>query len=159
MSSLRQNNRLLYLLLAIGLILSIVPLPNGLEPFRPPWVSLVLIYWSLEGSRSVRLGFAFSLGLLADVLLASLIGLHALQWVILMFLVARFSSRIRFSSPLRQTLTIFLLLLNERFILLWILLLKGEGNLGLELWMPAITGALVWPWMFVLLSRIRQPGS
>lgn len=158
MSASRENSRFFYLLLAVGLFLSLTPLPVSLEPFRPPWVSLVLIYWSLEGPRPITLGLAFVLGLLADVLMASLIGLHALQWVVLMFLVARFSSRIRFSSPLKQTLTVLFLLLNERFILLWVLLLKGDRELGLGLWMPAVIGALIWPWLFVFLSRMRQPG-
>jgi len=157
-SAARGNRNLFYLLLGLGLILSLTPLPESLEPFRPPWISLVLIYWSLEGPRPISLGFAFGVGLIADVLLASLLGLHALQWVVLMFLVARFSSRIRFSSPFRQTLTVLLLLLNERFILLWILLLRGERDLGLGLWMPAIIGAFIWPWLFVFLSRMRQLG-
>lgn len=150
----REN--IFYLLLGLGLLLSLFPLPESFEAYRPPWVSLLLIYMSLHGSRPVSLGFAFLLGLLADILLSSLIGLHALQWVVLMFLVARFSSRIRFSSPLRQMLTVFFLLLNERFILLWVLLLRGEHGLGFQLWMPAVIGALIWPLLFVFLSRMQQ---
>ncbi|MCF6262631.1 MAG: rod shape-determining protein MreD [Xanthomonadales bacterium] len=156
MNALREKQNLFYLLLGLGLFLSLLPLPDNLEAFRPPWVSLLLIYMSLQGSRPVSLGFVFSLGLLADILLSSLIGLHALQWVVLMFLMAKFSSRIRFSSPLRQMLTVFFLLLNERFILLWVLLLRGEHGLGFYLWVPAIIGALIWPLMFVFLSRLRQ---
>lgn len=156
MNAPREKQNFFYLLLGMGLLLSLVPLPENLEAFRPPWVSLLLIYMSLQGPKSVSLGFAFLLGLLADILLSSLIGLHALQWVVLMFLVARFSSRIRFSSPLRQMLTVFLLLLNERFILLWVLLLRGEHGLGFQLWLPAIVGALIWPLLFVFISRVHQ---
>jgi len=156
MNAPREKQNFFYLLLGMGLLLSLVPLPENLEAFRPPWVSLLLIYMSLQGPKSVSLGFAFLLGLLADILLSSLIGLHALQWVVLMFLVARFSSRIRFSSPLRQMLTVFLLLLNERFILLWVLLLRGEHGLGFQLWLPAIVGALIWPLLFVFISRMHQ---
>lgn len=158
MNSQRGNRHLFYLFLGLGVILTLIPLSESFEPFRPPWISLILIYWSLEGPRPISLGFAFTVGLLVDVLLASLLGLHALQWVVLMFLTARFSSRIRFSSPFRQMLTVLFLLLNERFILLWVLLLRGERDLGLGLWMPAIIGALIWPWLFVFLSRMRQLG-
>lgn len=156
MNAPREKQNFFYLLLGLGLILSLLPLSENLEAFRPPWISLILIYMSLQGSRPVSLGFAFLLGLLADILLSSLIGLHALQWVVLMFLVARFSSRIRFSSPLRQMLTVFLLLLNERFILLWVLLLRGEHGIGFNLWLPAVIGALIWPVLFVFFSRIHQ---
>ncbi len=156
MNAPREKQSLFYMLLGLGLLLTLLPLPDNLEAFRPPWVSLLLIYMSLQGSRPVSLGFVFLLGLLADILLSSLIGLHALQWVVLMFLMAKFSSRIRFSSPLRQMLTVFLLLLNERFILLWVLLLRGEHGLDFYLWVPAIIGALIWPIMFVFLSRLRQ---
>ena len=156
MSSVRNKSYFFPLLLVFSVLLSLIPLPPLMQPFRPLWLSLILIYWSLEGPHPISLGFAFALGLLVDVLLASLIGLHAIQWVVLMFLVARFSSRIRFSSLLPQTFTVFLLLLNERFILLWVLLFRGESSFGIDLWMPAIVGALIWPWLFIFLSKLRQ---
>ena len=33
--------------LVVALTLMILPLPAGLEPYRPEWAMLVIIYWSL----------------------------------------------------------------------------------------------------------------
>ena len=33
------------LTLVIAMILSVLPLPYAVEPFRPAWVMMVLIYW------------------------------------------------------------------------------------------------------------------
>jgi len=159
MNTRRHSSRFFILLVLVGILLTLLPMPSTLQAFRPPWLSLFLIYWSLEGPRPIALGRAFFLGLFIDILTGSLIGLHAFQWVVLAFLVARFSSRIRFSVPVKQALTVLLLLLNERFILLWVLLLTGESAQGFGLWMPAVMGAFIWPWLFVLLSRLRQVGA
>ncbi len=156
MSSVRSSKKIFYIFLALGLVLSLVQLPAYLQPFRLPWISLVLIYWALELPRSVTLGLAFSLGLLMDVLLSSLLGLHALQWVLLVFLVTQYSSRIRFAPIWQQAITVFLLLLSERLILLIVLIFTGEQVFNMQLWMPALTGALLWPWLFLLMSRLRQ---
>lgn len=156
MSLPRSSKRIFYIFLALGLVLSLLPLPENLQVLRPPLISLILIYWVLGLPRSVSLGFAFSLGLLVDVVQGSLIGLHALQWVVLVFLVTRYSSRIRFAPIWQQSLTVLFLLLNERFLLLWVLLLTGEHNFNLQLWVPAVTGALLWPWLFILMSHLQQ---
>ena len=49
-----------------ALILSIMPLPDAVAPFRPDWVAVVLIYWSLIEPRRYGLFTAFWLGLVVD---------------------------------------------------------------------------------------------
>lgn len=97
----RSNDNVLVLLVALvlAILLTLLPLPVFLEPLRPYWVGLVLIYWSMEVPRPLPLGAAFLIGLLLDVLTASLMGLHALSLVVLVYLVRRFRPRIRFSRP------------------------------------------------------------
>jgi len=122
---------------------------------RPYWVALVLIYWCLETHDMISLGLVFTLGLILDLLTGSLLGLHALSLVILVYLVTRFQARLRFFPPWQQALSVFALLLNDRIILLWIISLRGDPLPSLDFWLPPIVGTLIWPWLFILLDRYR----
>ena len=45
----------------VALMLTVVPLPDAAEPFRPDWIALTLIYWAMmlprcsARSRATRL--------------------------------------------------------------------------------------------------------
>ena len=43
------------------------PLPGWLDPFRPEWVALVLIYWCMAVPNRVGVGVAWIVGLLQEV--------------------------------------------------------------------------------------------
>lgn len=141
--------------LAAAILLTLIPLPPLLKILWPYWVALVMIYWCLETQDMVTLGLAFATGLVLDLLTASLLGLHALSLVILVYLVTRFRARIRFFPVWQQALSVLALLLNDRIILLWIISLRGEPLPSLAFWLPAIVGTLLWPWLFLLLDRYR----
>ena len=51
--------------LVFALLSMLVPLPGVLEPFKPYWSALFLLYWSLESEDRVTLGLAFVVGLAA----------------------------------------------------------------------------------------------
>jgi rod shape-determining protein MreD len=140
---------------ALAAILTLVPLPSVFEALRPYWVALVLIYWGLETQGLISLGLAFLIGLLLDLLTGSLLGLHALSLVILVYLVTRFRARIRFFPPWQQALSVLGLLLNDRIIMLWIMSLRGEPLPSLDFWAPPVVGTAIWPWLFLLLDRYR----
>ena len=46
---------------------ALLPLPAQLQPLRPYWLALVRRYWVIEEPDRVGLGFAFVIGLLADL--------------------------------------------------------------------------------------------
>lgn len=141
--------------LAVALILTLVPLPPILDIMRPYWVAIVIIYWCLETQDRISLGLAFTIGIVLDLLSASLLGLHALSLVIMVYLVIRFRARLRFFPPWQQALSVLALLTNDRIILLWIMTLRGEPLPSLNFWLPPIVGTLLWPWLFLLLDRYR----
>lgn len=153
----RTQDRVSVLLLALflALLLTLAPLPVALEPLRPYWVALVLIYWSLEVQQPIPLGAVFLLGLLLDVLLASLLGLHACSLLIMVYLVRRFRPRIRFFPPWQQALAVLLLLLNDRVILLWLSVLLGEPVPSWRYWLAPLVTTALWPWAFLALDQAR----
>ncbi len=155
MNSRRIRPGVIILTLAGAIVLTLVPLPLNLDLLRPYWVALVLIYWCLESQDQITLGMAFSIGLLLDLLTGSLLGLHALSLVILVYLMTRFRARLRFFPNWQLALSIFALLLNDRIILLWIISLRGDPVPSLSFWLPPIAGTLLWPVVFLLLDRVR----
>jgi rod shape-determining protein MreD len=145
----------LWIALGIAIVLTLVPLPDVLEPLRPYWVGLVIIYWAMEVPEPIHLGSAFLLGLLLDLLTASLMGLHALSLVVLVYLVRRFRARMRFFPPWQQALAVLALLVNDRIIQLWALLLLGEPLPTWRYWLAPLVGMAVWPWLFLAMDQAR----
>jgi rod shape-determining protein MreD len=155
MSPRREKASTLLFAVVVALLLTLLPLPDAIEPLRPYWVGLVLAYWALEIREMVSLGMAFIIGILLDILTGSLMGMHALSLVIMIYLVQRFRSRIRFFPAWQQALSIFALLVNDRIISLWISSLLGEPIPTWHYWLSPFVGMLIWPWLFLLLDRIR----
>src|SRR5690554_902094 len=155
MSRSRESSSLILLTIIAAVLLSMLPLPGVLAALKPYWVALVVIYWSLETRHGVNMGTAFLVGILADIFSGGLLGLHALSLVIMVFLVQRFRSRIRFFPPWQQALSILGLLVNDRIILIWIGALMGEPLPTLKYWLPPLIGMAVWPWLFLFLDSLR----
>lgn len=155
MTSRRPGRGLFYLTITMAVLLTLLPLPAILLPFKPYWVALAMIYWTLETRNTVSLGRAFIIGLVLDVLSGSLMGLHGLSLVVMVFLVQRFRSRLRFFPPWQQALSVLGLLVNDRIILIWITALLGEPIPTWKYWLPTLVGMALWPWIFLLLDRTR----
>jgi rod shape-determining protein MreD len=155
MSRRRERVSTLILVLVVAMLLTLVPLPDALDPYRPYWVGLVLVYWALEIHEMVSLGMAFLIGLVLDVLTGSLMGMNALSLVVLIYLVQRFRPRLRFFPPWQQALSVFGLLANDRIIRLWIASLMGEPMPTWQYWLAPLAGMIIWPWLFLLLDRVR----
>ena len=93
--------RLVGATLAVALLLTALPVPQWAEPWRPPWVLLVLLYWYLALPGSVGLGVAWLAGLLVDVLHGALLGQHAVAFTLVGYLAVLLHLRIR-PFPLGQ---------------------------------------------------------
>lgn len=155
MTSSRESRSLIFLTIMAAVLLSLLQMPEMLLPFIPYWVAMVVIYWSMETRGIIGLGHAFLIGLVLDVLSGSLMGLHALSLVIMVFLVQRFRSRLRFFPPWQQAFSILGLLVNDRIILIWITVLLGESLPTWKYWLPPLVGMAIWPWLFLGLDRLR----
>ena len=141
--------------IVIALLLGLLPLPLSLQPLRPYWLALVVAYWVIESPDNAGLGFAFVVGLVADLMFGSLLGEQALRMVILTFILQRFRARLRFFPMSQQALAIGVLLLNDRVVTAAIQLVLGEPALPWNYWWAPLLGMLLWPPLFVLLDALR----
>ena len=88
-----------YLLLGGALLLSVVPLPQLMGLWQPPWLAVALIWVVLAAPEDARLPIAAVAGLLQDLLAGSPLGLHALAATLLVFLTANMRHWVLSSPP------------------------------------------------------------
>lgn len=141
--------------LVFALLSMLVPLPGALEPFKPYWPALLLLYWSLESEDRVTLGLAFMVGLATDLLNGVVLGEQALRLTALVFIALRFRSRLRFFPMWQQALAVLALLLNDRILLLIVRVLAGASLPPASWWISPFVGAALWPFLFLLLDDLR----
>jgi len=140
----------------IALVLSVVPLPDAVGAFRPDWVVVVLLYWSLIEPRRYGLLSAFWIGIVLDTLTGSLLGQHSLALLLVVYLSQRLYLRIRtFPASQVATIVIGLLALYE-LVLLLIDGFAGRQVPFVERWAPVVTGGLLWLLVLVAIERSRQ---
>ena len=141
--------------IVFALVLMLVPFPGVLEPFKPYWPALVLLYWALESEDRVTLGLAFTVGLAADLLNGVVLGEQALRLCALVFIALRFRSRLRFFPIWQQTLAVLALLINDRILLMVVRMLAGDSLPPAAWWISPFVGAALWPFLFLLLDDLR----
>ena len=127
--------------LVVGLMLSIMPLPGVVEPFRPDWLALLLIFWAMQLPRSWSVGTAWIVGIVLDVAYGTLLGQHAVALCVIVFVTMRFHLLMRVFPLSQLTLTVFALIALYQFILFW------------------INGTILWPFFYMFLSGIRFRSS
>ncbi len=141
--------------IVIALLLGLLPLPDLLQPLRPYWLALIVAYWVIEAPDSAGLGFAFIVGLIADLMFGGLLGEQALRLVIMTFILQRFRARLRFFPLSQQALAIGVLLLNDRVVASAVHLALGEPTLPWNYWWAPVLGMLLWPPLFLMLDALR----
>jgi rod shape-determining protein MreD len=151
-----RNSWLLPVSLLLALLLGLLPLPTSMQPFRPYWLALVLAYWVLEEEDRAGLGLAFLVGVAADIAYGGLLGEQSLRLVVMVFILQRFRSQLRFFAMPQQALVVGGLLLNDRVISAGLRLALGEPQLPWSYWWAPLAGLLLWTPLFVLLDSLRR---
>ena len=141
--------------LIVGLMLSIMPLPEGMKAFRPDWIALMLIFWSMQLPRTWSVGTAWIVGVVLDVAYGTLLGQHALALSVIVFVTVRFHLLMRVFPLSQLTATVFALLALYQFLLFWVNGVAGVTAPPTSYWGPVITGTILWPFLYMFLSGVR----
>ena len=142
--------------LLVGLMLTILPLPESIEPFRPDWLALLVIFWAMQLPRTWSIGTAWIIGIVLDVSYGTLLGQHALALCVIAFITVRFHLLMRVFPLSQLSATVFALLALYQFLLFWINGVAGVTAQAMDYWGPVITGTLVWPFLYMFLSGVRD---
>lgn len=129
----------------MALMLAIVPMPAWASPYRPDWVVLTLIYWSIAMPRTYSVGTAWIVGIVLDVAHGTLLGQHALALVLVIYLTTRFHLQLRVFPMPQMIATVAALLAFYQFILFWINGIAGIYAEAQAYWGPLVSSTLLWP--------------
>lgn len=140
----------------LALMLEMFPLPDWAQPFRPDWVTLVLIYWAMAIPEQIGVTVAWIFGLLLDVTQGAILGQHAIGLVLVVYLVHLQYLRIRVFSLVQQAMVVFVLLMVKQLLVLWVSGIVGQAPDAGIYFLPSFVGALIWPWLFIVLRDIRR---
>lgn len=139
-----------------ALVLSVLPMPELLEPYQPNWLALVVIYWCLTTPERFGPGAAWSCGIVMDALHGTLLGQHALALLLIACLALRFRLQVRIFPILQQSFTVALLLAVHAFILIWIDGVAGVAIGGVARAWPVLASMLAWPLVVLGLDWVRE---
>ena len=146
--------------IAVGMVLAIVPIPQfvpvELGFLRPDWVAMVLVYWIIALPHRVGFPTAWLAGIAADVLRGGLIGQHALSYLLIAYVAASLYQRLRMFSVWQQAAILFALLGANELIGFWIESIAGLADWSMWYLLPALSGAFLWPWVFLILRSLRR---
>jgi len=141
------------------MLLSIVHLPEDWPRWmgwlRPNWLLLVLFFWVLEVPHRVGLVAMWCVGLFVDVLTADPIGLNGAVLATITYIGWQFFERLRMYSVVQQGLIVFVLATAAEVAQVMVLDFGSDHPWAWSLLLSPLMTMLVWPFVFLLLLRLR----
>ncbi|PCI73105.1 MAG: rod shape-determining protein MreD [Gammaproteobacteria bacterium] len=146
----------IFLSFVAALFLSILPLPDGINLFKPDWVALVLIYWVMAMPNRIGVLVGWSVGIVADVLYGTLFGIHAMSLALVAYLIQLLYHRLRLFPRWKQSINIGVVI--GIHMLLGLILRKFIQPISFDFsyWFPVFTSLILWPWVFIILRDVRR---
>jgi len=147
-----------FILISLLVALVLDFLPTSAWPWMPDWVALLLVFWSVREPRRVGMGSGFILGLAMDVADASLLGQHAIAYVLVSYAASSLSRRILWFPLGQQALHVLPLMLMVQIVQLGVRAMPGVEFPGLNYFIgPFVATALWFPLTVILLLPQYQP--
>jgi rod shape-determining protein MreD len=143
----------------VGLVLSIMPLPAGLDIVRPAFVVLIVLYWSIAVPRAGGIGLGWFSGLVLDVFQGPVLGEHAFALALVAYIAVREHQRIRSKPIFQQSLIVFAVLLLYELCLFAFDGWSGHPVTNPLRWLHTVTGALLWSPVAAILSQTNARRS
>lgn len=151
-----MNNLPVVVSFLLALILTSLPIPETAVMFRPEWLVLVLIYWCMATPERIGIFTGWLMGLILDVMYGSMLGQNAMALSVIAYLVGVLHLRVRMFPLWQQSVMVFVLVLVHLGLNAWIRGITGQFSIIWTYWMPALTSALVWPFLFIVLRDLGR---
>jgi len=142
--------------MVIALVLNFIPV--GQFYAVPDFVALVLAFWCVREPHRIGMGAAFVLGVLVDVVHGSVMGQHAIAYVLLAWAAGINARRLLWFSPTAQALHMVPLFFMVQVVMLVLRLFAGGRFPGWEYFFTCFTTAILWiPVHYLLLLPQMRP--
>ncbi|OUS31729.1 rod shape-determining protein MreD [Gammaproteobacteria bacterium 45_16_T64] len=140
----------------VAFIFAIMSLPGVLEYLRPEWVALIVIYWIIAIPHRVGVIIAWIVGIFHDVLVGAVLGQSALALSVIAYITFILHMRIRVFPIWQQCLSVLLLVGVYLLVMLMVERTVTTSHWTLWYWLPALSSAMVWPWIVLPLRWLRK---
>ena len=158
-----KNQILIFLTLFIALYIDSYLFLSNLQTIKPTLVLLTLIYWNMALPDRVGITASLSFGIFVDLIEGSLLGLHALLFVLITYICQRFFYQFRVSPLWQQSFILFFLFLlyKQVFALDFVNTNEDLTNLSDRLFIMnsflyALFSALIWSPLLLTLRYFRR---
>jgi len=150
-----MNNPLVIILSTFfSVILTISTFPLGY--FSPDWIFLVIIYWIIAVPGMYGFFVIWLIGIITDVAVGSTLGMNALTYVFLSYVVKRLYKSLRYFTVIQQSIIVLALMAIKITFLLWVDAMLGTDIYSTTMFWTIITSAFVWPIIFFSLRYFRR---
>ncbi len=140
-----------------ALLLNLLPISGVWLALRPDFLALTLLYWCIQQPRLMGVGAAWILGLVMDVGDGTLFGQHALAYSALAYAAEYFRRRVLRFALWHQAAHVAALLFLCSALVLIVRLMGGSAGVSWTYFLPAASGALLWPVISVLYQLPQRP--
>ena len=140
----------------VAIVLMLLPLPDFLVWWRPNWSLMILIYWTMALPHRIGILAGWTLGIITDVALGSVLGVHGLSLAIIAYLIILLTNRLRLFPLWQQSAIVGLMVGLDLVLSLWIQNFIVTQPRTAMYWLPIISSIFFWPWIFLLMRDVRR---
>lgn len=151
-----RTKLIILLSFVVALIFQAAPWPGPLEVMRPTWVILIACYWILALPHRVNVGSALIVGLLWDLVIGTTLGIHGIVMSVVAYIVALNFQLLRNMALWQQAVLIGLLTVFAEILEFACEYLIKDVEFNSHLLWTGAVNCILWPWIFLLLRRIRR---
>jgi len=137
----------------VALILTVLPLPPWMDPARPAFLVLTVLYWSIAAPRAGGIALGWFGGLALDVFQGPVLGQHALALALITYIFVREHQKIRSKPAFQQALIVFAAIVIYEFIVFAIDGWSGHPITSSARWLHSVTSAMIWPFAAAFLTH------
>ncbi len=142
--------------LLVAMLLNMLPFTSWTG--MPDWLAMTLCFWAMRETRRIGMGWGFLFGLVMDVADGSLMGQHALAYVILTYAAQTLSRRILWFPLGTQALHVLPMLAAGQLLQYLVRSIAGAPFPGIAFFLSPLLGAVLWlPLTYLLLLPQYQP--
>lgn len=141
------------IMLFLAFMLEHLPMPELIDWFQPTWVMLIVTVMVLFAPNAFGLWLAIPLGLMLDAEHGTPLGLNIMLVALHIYLLQLLYRRIYLFNVAQQSAVLFLMIMAEQIIHYWAVAALRDDATPVMLFAPAITTAVLWPWLYVVGYR------
>jgi len=143
-------------MLIAAFILTVLPLPLALQWWQPPWVLFVLLSWTIRTPEQFPVSLAWFAGLVLDLYTGTVLGMHALIYVLAVFTIKRYHHRWQSQPNWVRLIGAYALFLGAYLLQYAIMRWASPAPPVLSFWFSLVSACVLWPFVFVVLRMIQR---